>query len=142
MITGRCYCGAVSIAAQTKAQTVTYCHCDDCRRVTGAPVTAFAAFALDDVALAATEPDTIRHVSHTQGVERWFCGACGSPLKAWFTYLPDQAFLPLGVLDQAPDMSPRLHCFANDAMPWLKIDDDLPRAIDSGADILQSAADG
>lgn len=140
MITGRCYCGAVSLTADTQAQTVTYCHCADCRRVTGAPVTAFAAVAKGNVQLE-SDTDAIRHVTHTQGVERWFCGDCGSPLKAWFQYLPDQDYLPLGVLDQAPDLPPEHHCYVHSAMPWMNVDDGLPRSDDSGSEILQAATD-
>jgi hypothetical protein len=132
----------VCITVASPAQTVTYCHCVDCRRVTGAPVTAFAAVAQGDTVLSAEDPSTIRHVSHTEGVERWFCGACGSPLKAWFGYLPDQDYLPLGLLDQAPELTPEHHCFIGSAMPWMKIDDALPRSRDSGADILGRASDG
>lgn len=142
MITGRCYCGAVTIAADGPAQTVTYCHCADCRRVTGAPVTAFAAVAKGAVALSAESQGTIRHVSHSEGVERWFCGSCGSPLKAWFAYLPNQDYLPLGILDQAPDMPPEHHCYVGAAMPWLSLDDGLPRSDDSGSEFLEQKTDG
>lgn len=139
MITGRCYCGAVSIKAAALPQTATYCHCVDCRRVTGAPVTAFAAFARGEVTLSG---GPVSHISQSEGVERWFCTGCGSPLKARFAYLPDQTYVPLGVLDQADDMAPSLHCYAQSGMPWLIIQDDLPRVTDSGADVLQGAADG
>jgi len=43
-ITGRCYCGATTFHATEQPVAVAYCHCKDCRRVTGAPVAAFAAF--------------------------------------------------------------------------------------------------
>ena len=44
VIAGRCYCGATTISATEAPQAIAYCHCGDCRRVTGAPVAAFAAF--------------------------------------------------------------------------------------------------
>ena len=99
-------------------------------------MTAFAAFGREDVIL---DGGPISHVSHFEGVERWFCTACGSPLKASFAYLPDQVYVPLGVIDQATDIVPELHCHADAAMPWLKIDDDLDRVNDSGATILREA---
>lgn len=142
MITGRCYCGAVRLSGKTTAQTVTYCHCGDCRRVTGAPVTAFAAVAKGKVELVAKDdPSAIGHVSLSENVKRWFCRLCGSPLKAWFAYLPVQDFLPLGILDQAPDLTPEHHCYAQHAMPWMNFDDGLPRLDGSGAGVLGSAAD-
>ncbi|MEM9584603.1 MAG: GFA family protein [Pseudomonadota bacterium] len=137
MITGRCYCGGARVTSPAPVQTVAYCHCGDCRRVTGAPVTAFAAVARDSVQFAGK----VTKASHSEGVTRWFCHACGSPLLAEFAYLPDQSYLPLGILDQAPDLTPSLHCYAEAGMPWLKIDDDLERTTDSGAATLQAAAD-
>ena len=125
------------MSAASKAQTVTYCHCIDCRRITGAPVTAFAAVARGDVRVTGN----VSKVSHYEGVTRWFCADCGSPLMADFAYLPDQSYLPLGILDQAPEMAPSLHCWAEAGMPWLKIDDNLERASDSGSATLQAAAD-
>ena len=32
--TGRCYCGGIARSAQEPPQTVAYCHCTDCRRIT------------------------------------------------------------------------------------------------------------
>ena len=49
MITGRCYCGKTTIRASRPPQMVAYCHCQDCRRATGAPVAAFAAFEVEDL---------------------------------------------------------------------------------------------
>lgn len=46
VLTGRCYCGATTVQATLAPLTVAYCHCIDCRRVTGAQVAAFAAFDL------------------------------------------------------------------------------------------------
>jgi len=134
-VTGRCYCGATSLTAQNLPQTVTYCHCNDCRRITGAPVAVFAAFATGDLALS---PDP-GPISAYHGVERWFCRKCGSPLAAQFDYLPEQIYVPIGVLDQADRLVPQLHCHSESRLPWLKIDDDLERNATSGRASLQAA---
>jgi hypothetical protein len=52
VLTGRCYCGAATFSTVTEPQTITYCHCDSCRRATGGPVAAFAA--LDEHAVTFT----------------------------------------------------------------------------------------
>ena len=56
---------------------------------------------------------------------------------ATYDYLPDQTYVPLGVLDQADTLAPQLHCHADSALPWLHIDDDLPRSAASGRDTLR-----
>ncbi|MEM7496779.1 MAG: GFA family protein [Pseudomonadota bacterium] len=132
MLTGRCYCGATTLGAATAPSVVAFCHCADCRRWTGAPLPDFAAFADGTLTI---EPDP-GPFSTVPGVERWFCRTCGSPLAARFDYLPGQVYVPLGVLDQAPDLAPALHAHADAALPWLHIADDLPRQDGSAQEAL------
>src|SRR6478752_7763927 len=44
MLTGRCLCGAIRFTADDPPKWTGYCHCESCRRHTGAPVSAYAAF--------------------------------------------------------------------------------------------------
>ena len=132
-ITGRCYCGAISLHLDTPPLTVAYCHCGDCKRWTGAPLPAFAAF--PETALTAT-PALPTSFSTIKGVERWVCPTCGSPLAATFGYLPGQIYVPLGVLDQAAELAPALHCHAEAALPWLKMNDTAPRITGSARQSL------
>ena len=134
-VTGRCYCGKHKVTAPELPLTVTYCHCSDCRRVTASPLPAFAAFPEGAVAVT---PDITPVSPLVPGVLRQFCPACGSQLTARFDYLPDQVYVPLGILDQADDLAPRLHCHAASALPWLHLDDGLPRADDSGRATLRN----
>ncbi|MEO0401072.1 MAG: GFA family protein [Pseudomonadota bacterium] len=117
--------------------TVAYCHCTDCRRWTGAPVAAFAAFLRSDLVAA---PALAPPLEHAPGVERWTCPKCGSPLAARFDYLPDQVYVPLGIIDQADRLAPVLHSHADSALPWLHIDDDTPRAPASARDVLATGS--
>lgn len=133
-ITGRCYCGKVRIAAHVMPQTVAYCHCSDCKRVTSSPLPAFAAFADGEVTLT---PEIAAAPPVNPGVTRQFCPDCGSQLTARFDYLPGQVYVPLGVLDQTEALVPRVHCHAGSALSWLHVDDGLPRADDSGRALLQ-----
>ncbi|NSX54452.1 GFA family protein [Sulfitobacter sp. 1151] len=124
-MTGRCYCGASSLTANVPPHAISYCHCSDCRRVSGAPVAAFTAFALDDISFA---PALGVPTHHTATTKRWFCVNCGSPLAACFDYLPGQIYVPLGLLDQAPDLPPQLHSHWGEKLSWLNIHDDMPKA--------------
>ena len=135
-LTGRCYCGAFSLSVALPPQTVAYCHCSDCRRWTGAPVGAFAAFDRDALAF---DPPLEAPLVKTESVERWNCPHCGSPLAATFNYLPGQVYVPLGVLDQIDDVVPEVHCHADSCASWLRIDDTLPRYGHSGRTMLRRA---
>lgn len=122
--TGQCYCGAVSLRFASRPETVAICHCLDCRRLTGAALPAFAAFSSENVTIT---PDQGAGFEKTPGVRRWFCKDCGSPLAATFDYLPGQIYVPVGVLDFAPDLMPAIHCHAEKMLPWLHDLDGLPR---------------
>ncbi len=81
-----------------------------------------------------------RVVEVNAGVRRVFCPDCGSPLAAWFDYLPGQVYLPLGILDQAAELPPEIHSHSDAQLPWLKIEDGLERAANSSACRLRQAA--
>lgn len=137
MCTGRCYCGAITFQATQKPITVAYCHCDSCKRATGAPVAAFAAF---DKGAVLFTPDAGREISVTPGVRRTFCATCGSLIAGFYAYLPGQVYIWVGVLDQADDFAPELHTHAGERMTWLHIDDRLERVAASGTAQLKRTA--
>ena len=138
VITGRCYCGATTIRTTRQPDAIAYCHCVDCRRVTGAPVAAFAAFA--DEALSVV-PDEGRQISAAPGVTRSFCATCGSPLTGRYDYLPGQVFIALGLLDQADELAPQLHAHEAQRLTWLHIDDDLERIASTSRAQLSGATE-
>ena len=115
--------------------TIAYCHCQDCKRWTGSPLPAFAAF--DQHALSFDEGLAKRFA--VDGVRRWCCRQCGSPLMAQFDYLPDQTYVPLGIFDDLSGLHPEMHCHVESALPWLKIDDALHRENGSARDKLNKA---
>ena len=136
VITGRCYCGASRVAADKAPETIAYCHCQDCRRVIGAPAPAFAAFDKEHLRLDPMRP-AARPVN--PGVTRWFCPECGSALMAQFDYLPDQLYVPLGILDQANALEPALHCHAESALSWVHMQSDIPQVSGSARTALKGS---
>jgi hypothetical protein len=136
VITGRCYCGAVLLKANARPECVTYCHCSDCWRLTGAPVAAFAGFAMGSVDVT---PDPGRRTPRPD-VARRFCPECGSALTAEFQYLPGQVYVPLGILNDADKLEPEGHAHFESRLCWLEINDDLPRSAESARERLQGRA--
>ena len=123
-LTARCYCGRSHLHFCQAPLTVAYCHCSDCRRWTGGPVGAFAAFA--STAIDA-DPNLGPGTSFAEGVRRWTCPSCGSPMMAEFDYLPGQTYVPIGIIDQADKLPPSVHCHEGSRLSWLHIDDEAPR---------------
>lgn len=136
VLTGRCYCGVTTFCTTQEPQTVVYCHCDSCRRATGAPVAAFAA--LDEKAVTFT-PNEGRKVAINPGVKRTFCAECGSSLTGRYDYLPGQVYISLGVIDQAEELVPKIHSHDSERYSWLHIDDGLERVATSARSKINEA---
>lgn len=125
VLTGQCYCGLIRFSSTQQPLTVVYCHCDSCRRATGSPVAAFTG--LDETAVTFT-PNVGRSISINPGVTRTFCSSCGSSLIGRYDYIPGQVYISMGVIDQANDLVPTLHCHESERLSWLKINDNLERS--------------
>ena len=70
-------CRAVRYEASGDPISVIFCHCESCRKHTGAPVAALAGFKRDQVRFTGDQRATYES---TPGVQRGFCGRCGTPL--------------------------------------------------------------
>ena len=122
MHAGSCRCGLIGAETAIEPFWVSYCHCRDCRKQTGAPVMAFVGFKEGDLAWHGT-PQTW----HSSGVTRSFCGHCGSQIGYRDDKLPGEVYLSLGFMDEPENYPPRLHAFERRRLPFLHIADDLPR---------------
>ena len=138
-LTGRCYCGAVTFQTSHPPLSVVYCHCTDCRRWTGSPVSVFAGF---DAQAVSAEPGFGTQISINPGVDRWHCPTCGARIAARYDYLPGQIYIPVGIFDQPSKLAPTIHAHVQNAVAWLPLDDGLPRAQGSARETLNAASEG
>ena len=123
-IEGGCRCGAVRYRAEGEPLWVTHCHCDDCRRSSGAPVSTFVGVRTDGFAFVTGTPGTYES---TAKVVRKFCGVCGTPLIYEAAVYPGEVHIMAGTLDQPERLTPERHVFVRERLPWIAIKDDLPR---------------
>ncbi len=123
-IEGGCQCGAVRYAITGEPVFTAMCHCTICRRTHAAPVVAWAMFQEKDVAVTKGAPKI--HKSTAEG-RRGFCGDCGTQISFTASFLPGLIDIAIGSLDKPEAMPPALHYWESKRLPWLKLDDDLPR---------------
>lgn len=121
---GGCLCGAVRIRAEGGPLGVPYCHCDDCRRWSGAPVSVFVGYREEQVGLAR---GAARSYESSPGVTRSFCGECGTSLFYEDERLVGEIYLVIGVFDEPERFRPDVHSWASQRLSWLGIEDSLPR---------------
>ena len=115
---GGCRCGAVRFEADGRPNWVAWCHCESCRRATGAPVAAYAGFPVTAVRFPAGPPT---EYASAPGVRRGFCGRCGSPISFVGERWPGEVHLHLGSFDDSSDLAPTAEAFAEERLPWVHL---------------------
>jgi len=124
MIRGSCLCGAVRFEID-KVRALTHCHCANCRKLTGAAFATYAHVDADKFRFVAGEDSIVAYES-APGSFRYRCKTCGCLTPGKASYLPTVS-IPAGLLDDDPDVRPRLHVFTSSRAPWWTIQDDLPQ---------------
>jgi hypothetical protein len=112
---GRCLCGAVRFEAKGNPKWVRWCHCQSCRRHSGAPSNVFVSFENDAVHVTAGE---ITKYNSSPGVRRGFCAHCGSTLTCASDRLPTETHYYIGVFERAAELKPKGEFFAGERLPW------------------------
>ena len=100
--TGGCMCGALRYRVSGAPVRVGICHCETCRRNTGAPFWAFAVFARERFAVLSGETGFFQSSPESK---RHFCRACGSPIYSEWSD-SDEVDVTLGSLDEPERMRP------------------------------------
>jgi GNAT superfamily N-acetyltransferase len=123
-VTGGCFCGAVRYEAAGIPREVSHCHCSTCRRAAGAPVVTWATYPVAALRWTSAAPAVLRS---SPPVRRSFCQACGTALAFFTAGEPAWIDVTVASMDQATAMWPDDHIWTADRLPWLVLDDDLPR---------------
>lgn len=118
-----CACGRHRGTVRGAPQSVTWCHCADCRRESGAPAFVWVGWrdaevrgGLDGLAVRETKP----------GVTRGRCAGCGATLAYRDRGLPGLVYVPLGAHDDPDAFVPTEHAFYGERPAWLVVADGLP----------------
>lgn len=114
---GRCLCGAVQFRAIGAPKWVLWCHCESCRRHSGAPASVFVSYDDDDVRMLSGEITTYES---SPGVKRGFCARCGSTLTCTNPKLPNETHFHVGAFERAADFTPTGAFFGNECLPWFE----------------------
>jgi hypothetical protein len=115
---GGCLCGAVRFEATGGPKWTAYCHCNSCRKHTGAPVSAFAGYERDKVAFT---KGALATYASSPGVKRGFCSACGSTLTYEGARWPTEVHFHVGAFDAPQDFPPKGQAFPEERIPWIHI---------------------
>ena len=124
-VEGGCHCGKVRYEASGTPVYIPYCHCESCRRTSGAPVVLYVLF--DRQAVRFTRGRRKLYES-SPGVKRGFCADCGTPLT-WEGVWGGRPVteVHIGTLDHPERFRPDRHVFYEERLAWFEVSDRLAR---------------
>lgn len=122
---GGCLCGAIRYSFQGEPEWSSHCHCRSCQKATGAAFTTWVGLNSENFEVIKGQ---ITVCNTSQGVERGFCNQCGTSLsyvaeEGW----PGQISILAPTLDDPAIATPTSHVYVEHQLPWVKLDDGLPR---------------
>ena len=115
---GGCLCGAVRFRARGAPKWRIWCHCQSCRKHSGAPASAFAAF--DETEVEVTKGEITKFAS-SPGMLRGFCSTCGSTLTCQGSPTPDELHFHIGAFDRPEGLAPMAEFFSEERLPWMHV---------------------
>ena len=118
---GGCLCGAVRFIATGQPKGIYWCHCQSCRKHSGAPASVFEAF--ERTAYTVTQGEITKFDSSPGRTRRGFCARCGSTLTCESAGLPTETHFHVGAFDRAAELQPTRHVFSEERLPWLQAGD-------------------
>lgn len=124
VLTGRCLCGAVTYECGPPVLAPCYCHCESCRRASGAHAVAWATVARESFKILT---GSVRSYASSPPVLRQFCQQCGTPLTYSNESWPDTIDIAITTLDQPDTLKPVEHIWMEDALSWDRPGDGLPQ---------------
>ena len=121
LLRGRCLCGSVTYRVVSAPQWVGHCHCDSCRRGSGAPFVTWATVLRRAYLLIGP----IRDYRSEQGNVRRTCSRCSTPLTFCRPHT-DEIDFTVATLENPELLHPTEHVWASMRLSWTHDLDSLP----------------
>ncbi len=122
-VEGSCHCGAIRYAITAAPIGSMICHCQSCRRISGAPIVAWITVAPEAYAITQGQPARYASSPH---IHRQFCAACGTHVA--YTNANDPTYIDIATatLDDPNAFPPTHHSWLSHDLNWVKFGDGLP----------------
>ena len=118
-IEGGCLCGNVRYRAVDTPIYLTACHCENCRRASGAPYVAWVTVPKRGFAFIAGDPMMYTYVRDDGNAAlRYFCATCGTQLTYEDSGRADQLDITVGSADDAESLAPTQNVHTDEKLSW------------------------
>ena len=126
VLAGHCLCGRVSWSSPGPVTRNLVCHCEDCRRPTSSPFTAFVGLAPESVVWTGD----VNHFESSRGTQRGFCRNCGTRLYFRSVKWPGEIHIHAATLDKGVDYRPTAQVVLRSRAAWLEDLHTLPGCLE------------
>jgi hypothetical protein len=123
---GGCLCGAVTYEVSSDPVNMWNCHCDDCRKVTGASFATNVFVKLENVTITKGKTSTYESAADSGNImTKEFCSNCGSQLFNSSSARPAIRVVRAGSIDDASFVKPWANCYSSKALSCTHLADEL-----------------
>ena len=122
---GHCLCGGVQYQVTGNPIIVAHCHCDDCKRQSGAGHSTGAMYAVDNFTITGEVAEYKLTSAASNIVTKLFCPKCSSPILGKNSGAEGYVTVSLGTLDDTNDFKPEVVVFAENRNHWDLMDESI-----------------
>jgi hypothetical protein len=129
---GSCLCGGVEFELAEAPETLRYCHCESCKKLSGGAATVNGRVPSTAIRIVAGE-ELVRTFQPAEGSAKTFCLACGSNLFGGGWPETEHASIRLSAIDDPLTARPEKHIYTRSVASWETLPEDgLERVEGSG----------
>lgn len=128
IFSGKCLCGMVAYKSNVEPVLILNCHCEDCRRSTGAVYGTNVMVAEDQLEIHG-ELSTFKHQAKSGNVmTKRFCPNCGTLMFGNSSGRTNVVSIRAGTIDQTDIINPAMNVFVDSKVSSTPMHDTLPQA--------------
>lgn len=117
-ISGSCICNAVQFKLSGEPKAVVNCHCNFCRKHSGAAFSTYAVIPEETLEIT-NGSEFISACELKEKANKHFCKLCGSPLFNKIARYPGLCMIYLGSLSESRTLAPTANIYCESQLPWV-----------------------
>jgi hypothetical protein len=120
---GSCLCGGVKFELTQAPETLRYCHCESCKKLSGGAATVNARVPSTAIHILEGD-DLLQTFQPAEGSAKTFCLACGSNLFGGGWPESETASVRASAIDDPFEARPSVHIFVRSVAAWEALPED------------------
>lgn len=123
--TGSCMCGNVQFHAEGDPMFMANCHCEDCRKSSGAAYSTFVFMNKEDVDMTGKTSSFDHKADSGNTLTKHFCGNCGCPTYVENEVRPTVVGLRAGIINEHDAVEPTMNVYTSSKIASTPLDPKL-----------------